>query len=330
MVLAGGVAGCASDAGPTSVKVAIQTTEPQATSLTLTLTLSGAAPRRLELLGGAPAAPPSQVSVVLPDASGAVGLVAVLVGSQGTRTASTSLTSRAHHTVETTLVFDQPVGDLGTPTYRDAVLASMPTSYYRLDEPSGTAAVDSVGMVDAAYQAPNTRQVPSLVGGDGNTALSIDFDGGVLRPGPVDVTGTTLELLFEPLDFNNDIAGIFYDEEYLKSGFRIGATQLGGVILWTNESGGTRSADRTLVGPVLLGTAHHVAITFAPSIATIYVDGRATFSGDPGMVAPTRDLRIGQLDGMRSKCIIDEAAVYPRVLSAAEITAHVDAWKAGK
>jgi hypothetical protein len=97
-----------------------------------------------------------------------------------------------------------------------------------------------------------------------------------------DQTNATLELLNMPVELTAGMfAGIFMQEEYRVSGFRVAATKNGGVTVWTTESGGTLAPNTDFAGPVALNTAHHIAITFAPSLVTIYVDGKAMFSGDP-------------------------------------------------
>lgn len=307
----------------------IEGPETSATSLALDLTVPGRAVRHLELLGRGPEPPPARVSLVLPDGDFAVGIDAVLVGSRGVQRASASLTSRAHAVAEVTLDFG--AADLGSAsqTYVGAVLASKPSSFYRLADSSGMLAVDAAGLSPGSYFDPTTRRVNSLVGNDGDFAVALGLGGKMTVPFSVDTSNSTLEVLFQPLEFSNYSAGIFYQEVYQVGGFRMGATRQGGVILWTNESGGTVPAMTTKPGVVLAGTTHHIAVTFAPGLATVYVDGAVSSAGDLGVAPTTNNLWIGQIAGLDSSAIIDEAAIYPRPLSADEIAAHVAAWKAG-
>lgn len=324
--------------GPTTALLRIGTIEQHATSFSLSFTVSGRSARSVELISpGEDGPPPATVSLVLPDETLGVTLTATMVSSAGTRSATATFTSRAHRQVEVDVRFDGADlgagdlgenGDLAGGTYGDAVLASMPRAYYRVNETSGSVAKGVIG-ADAAYVQPVTFGQPSLVGADGDHSVSFGIGGHLQTALQVSSTSLTLETLYVLAVVNPYASGIFSAEEYNSAGFRVGVDGSGSVALWTNQSGGTTGFTQT-PGPVTVGVAHHIAVTLSDTIATIYVDGIATSSRNVDIIQPVSPLDVGFIDGIDSRSSIDEVAVYDRPLSGTEIAIHAAAWKAGR
>src|SRR5205823_3885459 len=85
--------------------------------------------------------------------------------------------------------------------------------------------------------------------------------------------------------------------------------------------------------PIDLNTWTHVAATYDGTTARLYIDGQlaasAPLSYSPNTVSPLR-IAAGNTEGNPDFFVpgrVDEAAVYPSVLSASRIKAHYDAAK---
>ena len=226
-----------------------------------------------------------------------------------------------------------------TGAYDAAVAADAPAHHWRLDEPSGTAAADSTGAAALTLDPSTARGTPGATG-DGDLAVSL--------PGTATVPGTTTAPEQGPQTFTVEV--------WLRSGrtstggkllgFGDSATGLSGSYdrqLWMGDDGRVRvgvndGSLRTLTTPARLddGSWHHVAATLGTGGLALHVDG-VRVAADAGAVraqpfagywrlggdsvaswpgAPTATSFTGDLD---------EAAVYPRPLSAQRIAAHVAA-----
>lgn len=220
--------------------------------------------------------------------------------------------------------------------YKQTVLASRPTGYWTLDETSGTTAFDSSGNgFDATLNAVPTLNVAPLI----TVRKAMTFNGSTQA-------GQTARQVFLPA-----FSGHISLEAWVKT------VTAGGMILCADDSSFVRffqwAVGTTVVELVLfsggVGTTldfninvrdnvrHHLLTTYDGSVAHLYVDGVEVGTG----LAAVNKLDNGS--GTFATCIakrnsggsdssfytgtLDECAVYERVLTQADATAH---WLAGK
>lgn len=235
----------------------------------------------------------------------------------------------------------------GATAYRDAVVASAPGAYWRLGEGPRTGwAQDSSGNGLHGYYELDAH--PGAPG-----ALADDPDTAVEMTAPDDgLTNDEVEVLDAPgLDFGTSD---FSAEAWIKTTVNEERVFLSkccdaGPVKWelsvTNDSGlegrvrsvirdGTVS--RTAYGPPIPvddGEWHHVLVAYDRDWGTrIHVDGIEEATQGPvlGDISNDVDLEIGDsdtADGFRGT--IDEVALYPRTLSAAEAQEHNDEGRTG-
>ncbi len=224
----------------------------------------------------------------------------------------------------------------GTPpsdTYGSTVWNDSPGLYYRLDEASGTTATDLSGNVNnGTYAGGVTFGVASPVTGTADTAVRFNGSNGTLASGAL-MAGPSVyseELWFNTtsttggklIGFGSSRTGnsSSYDRHVymLASGQLVFGTYTGQINLATSS------------GSYNDGTWHHLVATQGPDGMTLYVDGQVVGT-NPQTQAQSYNgyWRIGG-DNLNSwnannayfAGTIDEAAVYPVELSAAQVTAH--------
>ncbi len=230
--------------------------------------------------------------------------------------------------------------------YSETVLADNPIAYWRLGEASGTTAVNlgSLGSaVDGTYQGGVTLGTTGLVESDTDTAAGIDgSDDVVFFPAHPDInTGgpyaaRTIELWFQASSLSG--TQMLYKEGGYLNGFNI---FLEGDQLYVGAFA-DGVGQQWVSTPVLVDTAYHVALVFDGSAQTVtgYLNGAGFGTTPPiadaipyheggtsvgavyyeGTLYPsgpvTYDLG-DHLDG-----IMDEVALYNRILSPARIQRH--------
>ena len=174
--------------------------------------------------------------------------------------------------------------------YADAVLASKPTAFWRLDEIEGTTAIDASGHGrHAAFEGGHALYLPGP-----------DLPG-LSAPGRIDraafLAGGHLKI---PID-------------------RQPATSSLEIWIWKGSPDEARPGgiSTILSLPIEPRTWHHLAVVCDPGTLRAYVDGEPR----PGISGDLRFDRIG-FEGM-----IDEVAIYDRALDPEEIAAHVRAAK---
>jgi PKD repeat protein len=235
--------------------------------------------------------------------------------------------------------FTAPATSLAAGSYADTVRADGASSYWRLGEPSGRTAYDWTGARDLTLSSTATRGSDGAM--VGSTDPSTTFVGGTTGV----AAGTSLKQLAPEY---------FSEEAWFKT-----TTTLGGKIIGfgSSSTGDSSTADRHVYlsntgqlnyGVTAAGTArtitstsayndgqwHHVVAALGAAGMQLYVDGTlvgtqsdTTFgqsyygywrlAGDAiGTAFPNRPTRT-RLDGQ-----VDEVAIYPVVLTGAQVLRH--------
>ena len=212
------------------------------------------------------------------------------------------------------------------PTYRDVVLGDGPSAYWRLGD-SGGVAVDELGANDGTYSGACGFGIAGAIAGDANTAVA--FDGTSCRvtlPDAFDFTGDqafsieawvtgeldgTFRFVFatETRGAQNPIDG--YGLLMQPAGL-----ELERVVTMTNKESPT--------GPITATFSHVVGVYDGGSLL-LYIDGQLVGAvADTRVANPTDTSTIigSSSTGNFFLGSIDEVAVYPFALSAAQVAAH--------
>ena len=214
-------------------------------------------------------------------------------------------------------------------TYRNIVLADSPRAYWRLDDTSGTTAVDASGNgLDASYGSGITLGSSGALGNDTNSAATFGTSSVVSRS---IVTTQTAGVTLEAWIYWTGTSAASY---FLYNG---NAASNGFGLYVSNGSCGAGSSLYLLLGGSLCnginsaGTVPtnqwtHVALTLETNNTfTIYVNGVAKRTGSANFVAPSGTTSVG--NSFAGK--IDEVAIYNTALSASRILAHYNAGNPG-
>ncbi len=227
----------------------------------------------------------------------------------------------------------------GGPTYTSTVLADSPISYWRLDEESGTNAVDQQGNATATYGGPYTLGSPGAISGSSNKAVTTvgGTGGGTAAITGLDVdTGTnaynTVEFWMKWDGVGNVDPFAFHQYSlWFSSATRFGFNTASGDIYGINGAAVTALANRWV---------HVVAVFRNNGQVTsnkLYLDGQlqslSQHQGTPNTaVSVTANANIsgtGWTNQYRFGGSLDEVSVYTGELSAARVAAHYAAGKHG-
>jgi hypothetical protein len=224
--------------------------------------------------------------------------------------------------------------------YEQAILADGPRAYYRLGEgPQSLRALDaSANHFDGTYMGSPTLAAPGALPADINTAMQVAGNGMVDIPPAAAVTGAgawSYELWFESSQHVGD--GLF-DLRGAPPGIGASQLRLEGGLSGTTFSvdqypGATYTVINYTAGASLWdGKWHHIVWTRAADGKThrLYLDGALVGTGATAAavsVGPFIACRIaGNRDtGFEFSGSIDEFAIYPVELSAAQVLAHYNA-----
>jgi Concanavalin A-like lectin/glucanases superfamily/Bacterial Ig-like domain/Calcineurin-like phosphoesterase len=223
------------------------------------------------------------------------------------------------------------------PPYVTEVLNDNPRSYWRLGETSGTAAADERGANPGTYQGGVTLGALGALANDANKAAH--FDGVDDQVNMGDPANGSLD--FGTADFTveawvkttvNGERTIFAKKAATGNYWQATVTDDGGhageVRVYLN-AGGPLVTAYGRGKPVDNGAWHHVVIAFDRGVSiTIYVDGVATTTAATGTadVGNSGPFQVGKTDAYAYfSGDIDEVAVYPTLLSAARVQAHLAA-----
>src|SRR4051794_6062875 len=228
----------------------------------------------------------------------------------------------------------QDVRTIPTSTaYAATIVADNPTSYWRLDETSGTTAADQRAANPGTYSAGVTLNRPGATA-DGDPAVDLNGTSGYLRV----ADAASLRLADGPFSLeawvNRPTLGATFpgDQEQLfdksDGGYQV---NIQNNVVHFAQAAGLDIA----VATKAMGTGwHHIVVTKNGPTANIYQDGvdvtgtvtnRTLVDGaGPLIVGARRGAASAFLDGF-----LDEVAVYRSALSATQVAAHYAARTAG-
>lgn len=204
-------------------------------------------------------------------------------------------------------------------TYPEAVVADGANHYYRLNDPSGTVADDSIGVIDGAYVGAPTLSIPGLLFNSTDTAVRFAAGGSQYAEFGVTLAAAgTVEFAFR---WSNGVA-LMRD-----------LTSTGGWIIGFDNSAtfAVRIAGTTVnttlpTAQVRDGSVHHLVVTKDAAQVRIYVDGQLVGSsnGAPAATSSTGAFRLARngTASQYSDVEADEVAFYPTALSAAQVYVH--------
>jgi hypothetical protein len=217
-------------------------------------------------------------------------------------------------------------------SYSQVVLGDGPTSYWRLGETSGTTAGDQKTVNPGTYAGtPLLGQASLLTSDTQNRALGVSGDDHVRVPAAASLNLTsavTLEAWIKPNAVPaTGFASVLTKPEAYSLQFNSGRLEL------TIIQSGVRKRLQAPSGAVVAGRTYHVVGTFDGVNQRLYLNGTqvaiAPLTGTATIFGS--NLYVGSWDGASEffNGSIDEAAVYARVLSAAQVKTHYDSGVAG-
>jgi Concanavalin A-like lectin/glucanases superfamily len=215
-------------------------------------------------------------------------------------------------------------------SYATSVISDRPVSYWRLGETSGTNAGDITVANPGTYEGPPTLGAASLIGTDQIDA-AVAFNGvgddvRVGQSGSLDITGSiTLEAFVKPtsLPAAGSVRSIL-----AKTGSY--ALELNGAtVAFTLLQLGVNRRLQAPAGTIAAGRTYHVVGTYDGATQRLYVNGRqvASVALTGATDVTIGGVRIASWDGAQQffAGTIDEAAIYNKTLTAAQIAAHFTA-----
>lgn len=204
-----------------------------------------------------------------------------------------------------------------TDPYRDKVIADGAVAYWRLDEPSGTTAYDSVGSAAGTISGAVTLNVPGAV----RKAMAFDGTTGkiVSATNLVQATALTIEAWIK-----TTVSGVqlpFFTARSSNAGLYC-ATNAGQ--LWFYNSVATPASYNSLK-TVIDGQWHHCVMTHTGTTYAIYIDGVLDRTGSwTGRSVDSFPPSLG-FDPTNVKYwngALDDVAVYNVALTPTQIAAH--------
>ena len=211
-------------------------------------------------------------------------------------------------------------------SYSDLVLADGASAYWKLDELSGTNAVDSAGALDGTYVNTPTLGVQGVLG-DGTTAVTfasasaerVDVaDNVLLRP-----VAFSLELWFRQVTSDADFE-ILVSKTVASWANGYGMYTQGGSVHWFVN----HYNNSDVIAAFTYGRWNHVVGTFDGDTARLYLNGvevgtpvtgiTLTHTTEPFYIASEQALSASYYYNGSE----DEVAFYPSVLTATQVAAH--------
>jgi hypothetical protein len=210
--------------------------------------------------------------------------------------------------------------------YRDQVVADGAVAYWRLDEASGTTAVDVIGGKNGTISGGVTLGQPGALA-DGNQAMRFDGSTGkIVTASPIALpVACTLELWIKSAATNANV-GVFGNRFTVQDGIVLIAlrTPDGGSVYGDSYVGGNNVIHGAVLPNFTDGAWHHVAWVMNGSMGTLYLDGVQNAQQAQPHVALTAPFQLGYdtFQNLYFNGFIDEVAIYPTALTAPQIAQH--------
>jgi hypothetical protein len=216
----------------------------------------------------------------------------------------------AHYTVG-------KIGKTAPTTYADRVILDGASNYWRLNEPSGTTAVDVIGGANGTISGGVTLNQPGALS-DGDKAMTFNGTTGKI------VTAATLSLPAAcSAEFWLNTTTVV--QKWFLSCPPDATYEIG---IYSNALfAGSGSGNVLGVRAVNDGRWHHVVVVQTGTTCLMYIDATLDISGASTHVNQTTTIRIGFDFGssVSYQGSIDEVAIYPVALTPAQIAAHYQA-----
>ena len=252
----------------------------------------------------------------------------------------TAVTANSSNTLTAAAVFPR--------CYSDAVTADGPSSYWRLDETSGTSAADSVGSQTGTYRNGVTLGQAGAMSATSNKAASFDAADDDVQMGDVyDYAGTASfsvefwmnrtsanDTLWRPVIAKEDPGADFSSRQ----GWAMWLAPNTNTISMERWSGTTSSGIGTLT-PIQAGRWYHIVATYDGSTIRLYVNGTLDRSAATSLalndhVVPLRFGSFGTIGDpswfSRYAGKLDDVSIYSSALSATQIRTHYNAGRCYK
>jgi len=208
------------------------------------------------------------------------------------------------------------VGAPATPvSYSSSVLADSPSLFYRFNEASGAVAHDSTGTANNLSGSAQWSRAGALANDGDLAAVGLGLSSANAAGLPTGNTSRTVE-------------GWYYRPGAAAQLASWGAGGNGAFTVSVESNttlavvNGSVARTFTASHAILDGAWHYFAVTFDGALVTGYLDGESIGSSPLGPLATTATpLAVGGSNGPG----LDEVAIYPSALSAAQIAAHFDA-----
>lgn len=239
-------------------------------------------------------------------------------------------------------------------SYANLIIADEPECYFRLGESSGTDMINELGP-NGTYTTAPTLGVTGAIDGDANTAVTFDSGSSEFATVPntalatCEADGLTTGITYEfwmnttSTDDNMCIFSPYEGNLTAGEGILINRTSIGddSVSFYSRSVWNTLDLNAdcgTGIG-ILDGAWHHIVIVvdYAAKTVVFYIDGSAVatnYTSQNGTATgPTSawggEARVGAMDdtgaGAETKFYngsLDELAIYPKKLTAAQVAAH--------
>src|SRR6185295_11261331 len=209
-----------------------------------------------------------------------------------------------------------------TPTYRDSVVADAPVSYWRLGESSGTVAADLMGRNPGSYTGGFTLGQAGSLPGDPNIAVLLNGTSGYVQA----PNSTSLGLGDGPLTLEAWVKRNSVNRNDIIIHKGTGAYQM--LFTTGNRLALAKANTATIVqsNRTVTDTAwHHVVATKNGAVSKLYIDGvdvTGTITNQTLVNATSSTLRLGTDSGTWMSGVLDEVAIYNKVLTPQRISAH--------
>jgi RHS repeat-associated protein len=228
----------------------------------------------------------------------------------------------------------RPIPVAAASNYSTTVLGDAPAAYWRFGEAAGTTMTDATANANnGTYAGGFTLGQTGAIVGDTNTAVAFDGATGaasVPNAASLQVSKISIELWVKKLAETN--YGMYVTKNWVANGgagtgwFQLMNSGTSGRLEFrvTGDSPTAFVSNQTLA----LNAWYHVVATYDGSNARLYINGALdsvlTIAATPTQT--TDPLYLGRRsDGYFNQAVLDEVAIYPSALSAAQVAAH---WQA--